>query len=309
MTEYNKEPEQSAKIDVLLTEQSTKEVSGTTTENPINSTAPSNINQAISEMSENEKAARAIGWKSQDERVAEGKDNKFFVDADEYLRRQPLFNIIDKQKRELENLRRMQNQTQSNIAMLRKEGYEQALKDIENRQEHAAAEANLDEFKRLKLQANSIQDQMRRDPIVNVAPIQPSIDPELLNFQERNTSWYNANSTENQKMKAAADAVDSYLVQQANIDKREINVKEHLKTIEAEVQRLFPHRFENRTETRTVVPSVAKSTVNMAQSKLSFNNRLDEQQLEIYNYLKTKNPNYKLDDYAMELDKLNALKK
>jgi hypothetical protein len=282
------------------------------------------------EVPEIEKQARALGWKSAEEREAEGKNNNHFVDAAEYIRRQPLFERIEKQKKELDELKTLTKQTLSHVAQVRKDSYEQALRDVEAKREIAVQESNVDEFRRLELQSKNLQKQMQVDPVINQQPttIQPHVDPELVAFANRNASWYNTHNNQNANMKAAADSIDTYLYKKAQIDqglsneqKPHLDVKQHLAAIESEMIRLFPDKFEakkNSGETKSVSSTVARSTTGATTSNSDGNlvAQLSPQQRQIGEQFermsfdpKTKKPTYTLADYAKDLKQSGRLGK
>ncbi len=200
------------------------------------------------------------------------------------------------------------------MAKVRKESYEQALRDIETRREAAVMEANTEEFRRLDTQHRKMQEDLRSDPMVNQAQV-PQISEDLQAFVGRNGNWYNETNTENAKMKAAAEAVDNYLTRQAKIDNRQIDVKEHLSAIESEVKRLFPHRFTSNSAASgapispSVVNTVARSTAPVKETRGSNNlvSRLTPQQRALGESFQKSNKEYTLEVYAAELEKRGRL--
>jgi len=149
-------------------------------------------------------------------------------------------------------------------------------------------------------------------------------DPEIIGFSNRNASWFNDNTKENAKMKAAATAVDSFLAQQAHIDERTLNPKEHLLAIENEVKRLFPHRFEQvmapvvahnapsaspTAAPASIVSSVGRSTASVTGTKSGTNlaARLTPTQRQLGEKFQRSNSEYTLEVYAQELEKMGRL--
>ena len=115
-------------------------------------------------------------------------------------------------------------------------------------------------------------------------------------------------------MKAAAEAVDTYLTRQAKIDNRQIDVREHLSAIESEVKRLFPHRFSNSAAqgapiSPSVVNTVARSTAPVKETRSSGNlvSKLTPQQRALGESFQRSNPEYTLEVYAAELEKRGRL--
>lgn len=281
--------------------------------------APEATAEAASpEISEIEKQARELGWKTKEERTAEGKDNAHYISPEEYVSRKPLFVRLDKQAEELKKLKEMQRQNASHMAKVRQEAYDQALADLENRRDKAVAEADTVEYQRLKAQTTHIQQQRAQDPIVNNPELASVQDPAVAEFSTRNAHWYNNSTKENAKMAAAATAVDNFLAKQAEIDGRPIDPRSHLAAIENEVKRLFPHRFEQPTAqiSAPVKPesaptaSVGKSTASVAagaRSNLNLAARLSASQKELGERFQRDNPAYTLEIYATELQKMGRL--
>jgi len=125
------------------------------------------VSETAAPVSEIERQARELGWKSKEERTTEGKDNEYYVSPEEYVSRKPLFVRLDKQGEELRKLKEMQRQNASNMSKVRQEAYDQALRDLEARQDRAVAEADTSEYQRLKAQTKSLEQQRQQDPIVN----------------------------------------------------------------------------------------------------------------------------------------------
>lgn len=311
MSEYNREPRLQAELQDLLSKEASSEVKQEgNIEQPV-STSPEVAPET--EMSKAEQKARELGWKSKEEREAEGKSNTYFVEPEEYVRRKPLFDRIENQNKELRELKEGQRKQQEYLAKARKESYEQAIRDLEIARSRAVEEANTTEFHRLDQRHREMQESLRSDPMINQATI-PSISEDLQGFVNRNGSWYNETNPENAKMKAAAEAVDNYLTRQAKIDNRQIDVKEHLTAVEEEVKRLFPHRFQNSASAAApispaVVNTVARSTAPVKETRGSNNlvSRLTPQQRALGESFQRSNPDYTLDVYAAELEKRGRL--
>lgn len=313
MSEYNREPRLQAELKEALLKEVSNEVKQ---DDNIEQNVPSHqevVTESLPELSEVEKKARELGWKSKEERESEGKSNTYYVEPDEYVRRKPLFDRIETQNRELRELKEGQRKQQEYLAKVRKESYEQALREIETRREAAVMDANADEFRRLDKQHRDMEESLRTDPMVNQATV-PPVSEDLQGFVNRNNNWYNESNPENAKMKAAAEAIDNYMTRQAKIDNRQIDVKEHLNSIESEVKRLFPHRFGNSATSSapissTVVNTVARSTAPVKETRGSHNlvSRLTPQQKALGESFQRSNADYTLEVYAAELEKRGRL--
>src|ERR1051326_5330300 len=155
-----------------------------------------------------EEKALKMGWKPDHK-------GENFVEAKEYVLRKPLFNLIDKLKQEQKDIKDKMKTQDEYLATARKEAYEQALRDLEAKREEAVQESNLEQYKRLQSEDLKLRQQMAKDPIIN-KPV--ARDPAIVEFEEKN-SWYSAPRTsEEQKMRIAAESIDAYLYKQAKVD-------------------------------------------------------------------------------------------
>ena len=261
------------------------------------------IEASAPELTEIEKQAQAMGWKPQTEYQGE-----HFTSAEEYVRRAPLFERIEKQSREVKELRDLVKQSTLHLSEIKKQAYERAIKDLEASRTQQVELGNVDGFRQVDAQVNRLQQQMNTDPVVNYAPPTPEIMPEVSEFGERNKSWYNESSNENKKMVAAAKAVDHFLTQEAEIEGRQINPAQHLRAVETEVKRLFPHRFENIK--KDMPATVGRSTSSERSTKQSaLVGRLTAQQRDIGLKFQNSNPAYTLEVYAKDLEEMGRLGK
>ncbi len=246
--------------------------------------------------------ARALGWKPQGD-----YEGSHFVTPEEYVNRAPLFERIDRQNKQINELKDMMKETSSHLSTVRKEAYEKAIKDLEAAKLQSVETGDVAGYKNIDMQSAAIREQMQKDPIVTGTPRQ-EVPSEVTDFMSRNSSWYNENNKENAKMKAAAEAVDLFLSKQASIEGTKVNPKDHLAAIEAEVKRVFPHRFENSA--RTAPASVGKSTSTpSASSSSGLSSRLSAGQRELGIKMNRSNPEYTLEMYAKDLESMNRLGK
>jgi len=281
--------------------QQTQESIETTSQNslPAENQVQENLTPAEKEYSDIEKRAMEMGWDP-------NHQGRTFVEASEYVNRAPLFERIERQSREIKELKDLVRQSTSHLTSIRKDSYEQAIRDLENKRMVAVDQGDQAAFMAAEAQANALRVKMRDDPALNMQS-SPQIDPEVLNFAERNQTWYNTATLENKKMMAAAQDIDNFLVKQANLDNRTINPTEHLKMVEAEIKRLFPHRFENIK--RNSAPVVGKSTLAGHSTISGLASKLSPTQLALGKEFNKSNPKYTLELYAADLEKMGRLGK
>lgn len=254
------------------------------------------------ELSEVEQKAHALGWRPQGEYSGSN-----FVDADEYVRRQPLFERIDKQKQELLELREMVKQTTSGLSSIKKESYEAALRDLEAKRNNAVHTGDVETFNTFDRQMKEVQNKIAIDPMVN-APIQaPTVPKEAIEFKSRNSHWYNNNSDENQEMVDAANQIDQFMAQQANKRGLQLDPAKHLKAVEDRVKALYPHRFENVKQSSPA--AVGRSTTSTVGKSSNLVSQLTPEQLALGEHFARVIPNYTLEKYATTLQKQGNLGK
>ncbi len=314
--EYRRE-ELAAKVQQLVAKTTPSEEK---LEAPSEAQVVPNTSEQAPETSEIEKQARALGWKSKEERIAEGKNNYHFVEADEYIRRQPLFERIDRQGKELRDLKSMNQQIAQHLSSLREEAYQQAARDLEAKRIEAINEGDSNKALSLERQAKDIETRKQHDPLVQqpkTEPEAPSVHPEALSFQEKNAYWYNTNTAENRRMMEAAMLADRQLAEQAAEQGLVLNPKEHLKMVEESVRRNFPHRFEAtkqeapKKEASSIpsTPMVGISTSSKDGAKSSsLIGRLTAEQRKIGEHFMRSNPKYTLEAYAKDLERMGRLK-
>lgn len=263
----------------------------------------------VKEYSEVERKAIEMGWDPNHE-------GKTFVPAEEYVNRAPLFQRIETQSRELKELKNLQKQMAQHMSSVRKEGYEAALKELENRKLQAVDTGDREQYQRAESEAVALRTKMEIDPLTTIVNTSPEISQETVDWVNKNNSWYNDTSIENRKMKSAAEAIDTYLTNQARIDQNtrtgqmpDINLKEHFKVVEKEVERLFPHRFRNMN--REQPSSVGKSTTGTSGNVVSTGlaDKLTQNQRALGERFQKSNPEYTLEKYAADLDAMGRLNK
>jgi len=315
---YDKNREElKLKVDALVSKKETSEVnSGAVSEQ----STPEQTLLQTPEMSETEKQARALGWKTKEERLSEGKNNNHFVDADEYVRRQPLFERIDRQSKELRDLKQMNQAIAQHLGSLREEAYNQAALDLESKRIQAINEGDSNKALHIERQIKDTETRQKNDPLIQqrqaVQQQQSTIHPETESFVHRNANWYNVNTTENRRMMEAAHLADRQLAEQAHERDLVLDPVQHLKMVEESVRRNFPHRFEavkqevSKKEPSTpITPMVGISTSSKEASKTgTLIGRLTPEQRKIGEHFMRSNPKYTLDAYAKDLERMGRLK-
>lgn len=193
------------------------------------------VDNKQAEPSPAEVEARASGWVPKDE--FHGDEFKW-VDADEFVRRAPLFKKIDIQTRELKEVKKTLDMLKVHHSQVRETEYKRALAELKAAKKEAYIEGNPDDILEIDDKIELVKDEQRKFEATQKADVEQAvtsdIHPEFQAWMNRNT-WY-----ENSKpMKAYADAVGIEL-RQSGMAPTEV-----LKKVEILVKEEFPNKFRN----------------------------------------------------------------
>lgn len=183
----------------------------------------------------NEVEARAAGWVPKDE--YNGDENKW-VDADEFVRRGPLFEKINSTSRELKEVRKALDQLRVHHASVKEIAYKEALADLKAQKKDAFVEGDPDKIIEIDEKIDAVREEQRKFNQTRAAEVTQEatadIHPEFQAWSNRNP-WY----ATSKPMKAYAD--------QLGIELRATGMapSEILKKVEAEVKKEFPQKFQN----------------------------------------------------------------
>lgn len=212
-----------------------------------------------------ESAAREKGWKPKEE--YEGDDNAW-VGAEEFVKRQPLFDKIKTQSKKLKELEKtveaMAKHYQTNIQQAK----ERAIADLKAQRKEAIELGDTNTVDQIDQKIDHVK--AMPDP-----DIQPKgMAPEIEQFVAENSSWFN----KDEEMTSFAVAYnENYLRKHpGDLDK---SLDETLKA----VKRAFPDKFQNQR--RATPPAVeGAGTPNTGAGKYS-TSRLNQEQKLVYNQL------------------------
>lgn len=201
------------------------------------------------EPTSNEVEARSSGWVPKEEYT--GDENKW-VDADEFIRRGPLFEKINNTSRELKEVRKALDQLKVHHASVKETAYKEALASLKVAKREAFIDGDPDKIIDIDEQIAAVKDQQRQFEHTRATEVEAAaaadIHPEFAAWTNRNT-WYNTSKP----MKAYADAL--------GIDLRATGLSptDVLKRVEIEVKKEFPSKFQNPNRDRASnVEGVAK---------------------------------------------------
>lgn len=214
--------------------------------------------QAAPEVNPVENQARAGGWVPKEE--YQGDEHKW-VDADEFVRRGPLFEKINVQGRELKEMRKALEQLKQHHTAVKETAYKEALATLKAQKKDAFNEGDPDKIVEIDDKIDALKDQQRQFQIQQAqeaqAAVQSTIPPEFQEWTNRNP-WYN----NSKPMKAFADALGIELHSQG------MSPQEVLKKVEAQVKVEFSHKFQNpNREKAPAVEGSAKGTGKAASTE------------------------------------------
>lgn len=178
-----------------------------------------------------EQKALEMGWRPKEEF---GGDEDDFVDAKEFVRRQPLFDKISQQSHELKAVKRAMEALKHHYTTVKESEYERALAALKKERSQAVADGDGDKFNALDQEIKTIEEQVEEIKEVKDQPLVQEVHPEL-------QAWINANKwyTEVGYMRAFAEDLGQKLYKQG------VPPTEVLKQITQAVKKEFPSKFTN----------------------------------------------------------------
>jgi hypothetical protein len=258
-------------------------------------------------LTEVEQKAYEMGWRPKGDYQGE-----HFVEAAEYVNRAPLFERIEKQTKELRELRDLARKNNEGLAKIRKEEYDRAMRELESRKLQSVQIGDVENYKKIELQKQEIQKQMQADPIVTDQPMaDPAAELALNDFMKRNSTWIAKDKldAESEEMREAATFIENKIIKQSNEKGIKLSPNEQLKMVEDKIKKLYPHRFENVNTEKPAMVSTSTASKTSGVSVSNLIGRLSPQQREFGAYFQKHNPSYTLEKYAADLERQGNLGK
>jgi len=216
--------------------------------------------------------AMEMGWKPKEEFHGDEDD---FIDAKEFVRRQPLFEKIEHQNKQIKAVTKALEALKTHYTRVEQAAVEKAILQMKTARKEALANGDGDQFellddeiKKAETQLDKIE-QVQKEPIVE----EPVTHPEWQAFNSRNP-WYNTVGY----MRKYADEVGVELAQKG------LTPSEVLKEVEKAVRKEFPQKFTNPN--KASAPEVDTSKAGNKSTKGNNDEgKLNEQQRKIMNDL------------------------
>lgn len=195
----------------------------------------------VNEPTPNEVEARTAGWVPKEE--YHGDENKW-VDADEFVRRGPLFEKINVQSRELKEVKKALDQLKAHHATVEATAYKKAITDLKAEKREAFIDGDPDKIIELDDRIADLKEQEKiaaYNRTQEVAQtVEAQINPEFTAWTNRN-SWY----TTNGPMRAYADRLGTELSSGG------MSPTDVLRKVEAQIKEEFPQKFRNANRDKT----------------------------------------------------------
>ena len=231
---------------------------------------------------DHESIAREKGWRPKEE--YEG-DPESWVAAEEFVKRQPLFDKIKIQSKKLKELEKtveaLAKHYQTNVAQAK----ERALLDLRSERREAIELGEVGKVEEIDQKIVHVQQMAEQ-----VVPPK-GLAPELKQFLEDQKDWFNKDDD----MTAFAVSYNETFLKK-NPGELEKSLNETLKA----VKKAYPEKFENQK--RTSPPAVEGGTpVNKGTEKYS-TSRLNQEQKLVYHQLVKLHKQMSHDDYFKSLE-------
>lgn len=189
-----------------------------------------NDEQKTPEISPIEARARELGWRPREEFSG---DDESFVDAKEFVQRQPLFEKIEHQSRELKNVKKALDALQSHHSRVAEAEYKRALATLEAKK--AEAIDNADGQRAIQIERQIAQAEQEFQQTRQTQHQAPAHDPsEFVSWKAKN-SWYE----KDEDMRIFADAYGTKLAKEG------LTPPEVLDAVAKKVKSQFSHKFVN----------------------------------------------------------------
>jgi hypothetical protein len=204
--------------------------------------------------------ARELGWRPKDE-FSGDEDN--FVDAKEFVQRQPLFEKIEHQSRELKNVKKTLDALKGHYTQVREVEYQRALAALQASKAEAISEADGQRAVAIDAQIAKATNEFQRIRQVEETPTEN--DPaEFVSWKNKN-AWYE----KDESMRMLADAYG------VKLQREGLSPPEVLEAVTKRVKAEFPHKFVNPNKANA--PDVG---VSGASSRSSSNERFELSDME-----------------------------
>ena len=238
--------------------------------------------------------AMDMGWRPKEEFQGNEDD---FIEAKEFVRRQPLFDKIETQSKQIKAVSKALEALKVHYTRVEQSAVEKAIAQMKTARKDALSEGDGDRFELLDDEIKKAEHQLTAIQKVQDEPIvEEQVDhPEWKAFQSRNP-WYKTTDY----MRVYADKVGTELAQ------RGVSPSDVLKEVEKAVRKEFPQKFTNPN--KSDAPDVSTTrTPGTGGRKNSEEGKLSDSQRKIMNDLVRQGVLTK-EEYIADLKSIGELK-
>lgn len=193
------------------------------------------VQKEAPQLSEVEQKALEMGWRPKEEFEGDEVD---FIDAKEFVQRQPLFDKIAAQSKQLKNLDKALHALQQHYTKVNETAYKKALADIKAQQEKAVEEGDLNTYHALNQKREEIEEEKEQLQTDFIPEPEPQVHPTMQAWVARN-SWYESQP----HMRVFAEEVGARF--KGALMAKTITPEDVLKEVEKAVRAEFPQKFRN----------------------------------------------------------------
>jgi len=219
-----------------------------------------------------EEKAISMGWRPKEQ--FEG-DEEEFIDAKEFVRRQPLFDRIENQGKKLKDVTKALEALKTHYTRVEEAAVQKAINQLKAQRKSALADGDGDSFELLDDEIKKAEQQLQTIEQVKNNPIveETVVHPEWQAFQSRNP-WYNSTGY----MRKFADEIG------ADLASKGVAPTDVLKEVEKAVRKEFPHKFTNPNKEQAPVVEQSRGAGNKTGGK-NDDSILTEQERKVMNDL------------------------
>lgn len=195
--------------------------------------------------------AMKMGWKPKDEFA----DSDDYVDADEFIKRKPLFDKNAQLKSELRDVKKALREMANFQAKIREDERKKVYTELKDKKKQALVDGDADRLLEIDEEIADLRAQEIAEK--NVPQVRQGPHPNFIKWVEANT-WY----AQDAEMRAEADLIGTAYAS-SNPDK---DPEEVLQYVEKRIRKNFPDKFRNpNREKPSVVEGSSRSSSKPAK--------------------------------------------
>lgn len=206
---------------------------------------------ATPEYSEVEKQAMVMGWKPKDEYNG---DEDRWVDAGEFVRRDPLIKKIETYGRKVRDLETTLHDFAEHHKKVREDEYNRAVRDLKSKYKEALRDHDTETALEFSEKLEELEESHRKAPPVPEINTKTGTSEAFDSWVDNNT-WY---TTDSEMHDFADEIAIGYVNRRGGPDK--VDEQMMFRHVENVIKRQFPEKFENPNRKRP--PSTSKGSSN-----------------------------------------------